>query len=862
MAADNSDPYQPDDFDPKVDDEGGVVLSIEEDDEIDEGPEVEFYDNIIDDLPEDVNVYMLAVSLLEDIKRDKESRKDRDKQYEEAIKRTGLGKEAPGGADFQGASKAVHPMLTEACVDFSSRAIKELFPANGPANSFVPGERPTVERLKKADRKKTYMNWQFLVQMPEFRAELEQLLTQLPLGGSQYMRLIWDGRKRRPVPTFWPVDMVYLPYAASNFYTAERVTIAEQITKQEFDKRVDSGQYKDYSTVEKTDDYGTSQLPEETKSQQATDKIEGKAAGDEYNADGLRMIYEVTGEMELEDDYGLAPYRIAIDDSTSQIVSINRNWMEEDEKTKENMFWMVEFPFVPWRGAYSIGLGQMIGSLSGAATGALRALLDSAQINNFPALLRLKGANMSGSSEQLNATSITEIEGGIGGDDIRKLMMPIPYNPPSAVLMSLLEYTVNAGKGVVRTTFDDLAQQKADQPVGTTLALIEEGMRVMSAIHLRLFHAMGQVLKILHRINMMYLEDDEVKDDIGDFIAYSKDFQLPMDVVPVADPEIFSDLQRLGQMQIIEQRAQAMPDIYNLRKVEERILERTKIPNYEELLIPIDEPQEQNAVNENVAMTLGRGVAAFPEQEHLAHLQVHLQYLESPMFGQNPLIAPTFIPMVLEHIKEHMALWYVSTTVDVLQQELKKDDDEMEQIFAESDDDTKNEMSRTLATISGELMPEAENVFKMIPGVIAKAQELMQQFAPQPQQLPVDPNKQADTKAKSETEAAKLQQKEASEQRDIQAKQELEFAKLSAEEQQQVIENASKQQLQASEYVARLKELQLKEISEDDRQIVDVSSRESINRDDNLTALSIAAAEIESGEKVAVSTGAGTNPNP
>ena len=775
-------------------------------------------------------------------------------------------------------------MLTEACIDFAARAIKELMPPNGPVKTYIPDDDPEVERLDKAERKKDYMNWQFLIQMPDFRSELEQLLTQLPLGGSQYLRLVWDAKNKRPCPIFVPIDDVYLPYAATNFYTAERVTYCEYITKFEFEQRRDSGMY------EFEGEDIVSMPIDQTKSAQATDKIEGKDPSYAYNEDGLRAEFEVSTHCDLEEEaHGTAPYRITIDGAARKIVAINRNWEQEHDDVKETLFWMVEFPFVPWRGAYSIGLGQMMGSLAGGATGALRALLDSAHINNIPTLLRLKGSNFSGQSKELNVAEVTEIEGGIASDDIRKLLMPVPFNPPSPVLFQLLGFLVDAGRGLVQTTFEKLADQNPNMPVGTTLALIEEGMKVMSAIHLRMYASMNYVLRLLHRIDRMYLEDDEVKNDIGEVLAQRDDFQLPLDVVPVADPEIFSDVQRLAQLQVVADRAAQMPEIYNLRKVEERILERTKIPNAEELLMPLEEPQEMNAVNENASMSLQRPVSAFPQQDHLAHLQVHLDYLTSPMLGQLPIIAPAFMPMCLDHVKEHIALWYVNQNYDLLMEATGKSEEQIKQMLQFDDPETRSELDKTLAAASQKVIPLAGKVLAAIPQVIGQAMEAMQQFAPQQPQIPTDPNamaaieqkegsdmrKDATTKevaqlrivGQQEERAAKTQdraldvaadqQKRAEE---VQQEKELKFMDLSWQERELAVEHAHDQASQAVEYAARLKELQLEEVAEDQRTAAELASRETINREDNKTALTIAAAEIESGEKVAVETGTGSNP--
>lgn len=839
-------------------DDGGAIVRMDDDEGVERT--YEFYDNIVESFSEE-ELTKLGTNLHEAIERDKESRKKRDKEYAEAIKRTGLGHEAPGGAEFTGASRAVHPMLMESSVDYSSRAIKELMPPDGPVKSYIPGERVSPDRLEKADRIKTYMNWQFLKQMKEFRPELEQLLPQLALSGSQYMRLTpdWSKRKTRPVPTYVPQDQISIPYSASNFYNAERQSYHEPITKMEFESRVRDGMYRDIMPLV------NAQMPEETAAQKATDKVEGKSDNDFYNEDGVRIVHEVScwhnfddvqhPDVEARTD-GNAPYLVSLDDATKKVVSVVRNW-EEDDEYQERMQWIVEFGFIPWRGAYSIGLGQMIGSLSGAATGALRALLDSALVNNIPTAIRLKGSNFMGQTKtEIQATQIAEIDGGIAGDDIRKLLMPLPFNPPSPVLFQLLGFCVDAGKGVVRTTFEHDPKSNPNMPVGTTLAMIEEGMQVMSAIHLRSYHSMTMIIDILHRINKMYATDEEMKDETGEMLAYRADFQGPMDIVPTADPQIFSDVQRLAQLQIVADRAAAMPDLYNKRVVEKRLLERTKIPNPDELLIPEDKPENSNAVNENASMSLGRPSAAFPEQDHLAHLQSHLDYLLSPMFGQNPIIAPTLMPAMMDHIKEHLVLWYVNANYELVMQAAEVDEAGMKEIMEDEDPEAKHELTKTLAQASPMVMERAGEVLGQIPEIISQTLQAMQQFAPQPPALPIDPNAQAETQRRKEDDAQKAELKRI----ELGDKKEIEFTKLSLKEREAAVETATKEAEDATARAARLQELLLTETAEDERTAARLSSDERRNTQDNLTALKIAAAELEAGNDTNLSTGTGINP--
>jgi hypothetical protein len=351
------------------------------------------------------------------------------------------------------------------------------------------------------------MNWQLTTQMIEFRSELEQLTTQVPLGGAQYMKMYWDEQKNRPVGMFIPIDDVYLPYSATSFYSSERKTHVQYLTKLEFEKRIGTGMYRDVNL-------SAPQEPTQTAAARANDKIEGKSQTS-YNEDGLRTVFEISCSLDFEDNFGIAPYLVTIDQTTRELLSVYRNWDPEDQQQQE-LIHIIEFPFVPWRGAYPIGLPHMIGSLSAAATGALRALLDSAHINNFPGMLKLKGGSRGGQTDRIEPTQVTEIEGGVGVDDVRKLAMPVPFNPPNAVLFQLLGYVGDTARGVVRTTFEDMNQASPNQPVGTTLALIEQGMTVFSAIHARLHSSMQMTLKVLHRLNAQHIDDQYVIDVTGE----------------------------------------------------------------------------------------------------------------------------------------------------------------------------------------------------------------------------------------------------------------------------------------------------------------------------------------------------------
>jgi hypothetical protein len=809
-----------------TEDGGAIVRFGEEEDE--EEVELEFYANLAETLPEG-DMDALAQEFLGLIAKDKEARKKRDEQYEEGIRRTGLGDDAPGGAQFQGASRVVHPMLTEVCVDFSARAIKELFPAEGPVKDHIVGDI-TAQKVAKAERKSQYMNWQLTQQMPEFRAELEQLLTQVPLGGAQYLKLSWDSGKRRPVPLFIGIDDIYLPYAATNFYSSERKTHVQYVTEIEYLQRVRSGMYRDVDLAPTTAD------PDVSKAEKANNKIEGRDDG-AYDTDGLRTIFEIYAITDIEEKYGLAPYIISVDKTTGKVLSIYRNWQEQDE-TLEEMQWIIEFPFVPWRGAYPIGIPQMIGGISAAATGALRALLDSAHIANFPGMLKLKGGREGGQSERIDPTEVKEIEGGAFSDDIRKIAMPLPFNQPSETLFRLLGFLVEAGKGVVRTTMENISDTNTNMPVGTQLARIEQGMMVFSAIHARLHDAMGRTLKVLHRLNSMYLEDEEVKEELGELVVRRSDFEGPMDVIPVSDPNIFSEAQRYAQVQAIAQRAIALPQIYDLRKVEERILHQLKIPNAKDLLLPAPKPKEMNAVNENIAATLGRPISAFPEQDHLAHIQVHLDYLTSPVLGSSVLMSGTYVPVILNHLKEHIALWYANHVFEVASNAAGRDISEIQKF---NSTEVKQSFDQMLAAASQRVVPDATRAFGAIPQIVQQAMQVMQQMQGMGPQDPRVAALMAETQRKAAADQGNLQIK--------QAELQLEAQKTQVGSQEQ----AAKMQQAAQREV-------LKQDRLDQRQAAELQVKMVTNREDNETAKQIAAAEVLTGENVSVSTGTGINP--
>ena len=634
-------------------DDGSVVVNYRPKDGPQQNPE--FYSNLAETFDEGL-LDALAVEYMEYIEVDREARKERDKQYEEGLRRTGLGKDAPGGATFEGASKVVHPIMAEACVDFAASSARELLPPDGIVKTEIKGEADR-QRVDTADRKSEFLNWQLTEQVEEYRDEMEQMLTQLPLGGSQYLKWRWDTEQKRPTCEWIPIDNILLPYATTNFYTSPRFTEQQDIMEDAFQQRIDQGLYRDIGNIITPAELTTDR---QTQSEKANDKIEGKQAPSK-NIDGMRRVYEITCFLRLEEDPETngrrAPYILTIDEDTDRVLSLYRNWEYGDEKLSK-LDWVVEFKFIPWRGAYAIGLPHLIGGLSAALTGALRALLDSAHINNSQTMLKLKGGRISGQSDRIEPTQVLEIEGAPGVDDVRKLAMPLPFNQPSSVLYNLLGWLTDAAKGVVTTAEEKIGDANANTPVGTTQALIEQGAKVFSSIHARLHRSQAKSLKVLSRINHWYLE--EMDNQSGTEIEV-RDFAYNNDIRPVSDPNIFSETQRLAQAQAVLQMANSAPQLYDLRAAHRRVLKQLKVPAISEILPDPDGIKESNPALENVAMSMGRPAAAYPDQDHLAHIRVHLAYAKDPNYGGSPLIGPTFAPHALEHIKQHLTLHYLQS---------------------------------------------------------------------------------------------------------------------------------------------------------------------------------------------------------
>lgn len=578
---------------------------------------------------------------------DKEARKERDKQYEEGIQRTGLGKDAPGGGEFEGASKAVHPVLAEACVDYSASTIKEVFPPDGPVKThFLSNAETNTQMIEAAEAKRDFYNWQLTRQIPEYRCEMEVLFTQQPLGGSQFLKIWYDRDKRRPACCFIPIDKVILPYSASSFYASPRIAIEDNLTRFEFERRVRAGTYIDI-------DSSYYSFPDKTASEIASEKIEGKTEPG-MNKDGSRATYEVYVDYDVEDE-GPRPYIITIDEQSRMPVAIYRNWEPEDPLF-QRCDWLIDFPFIPWRGAYGIGLPHLIGGLSAAATGALRALLDSAHIQNFPGAMKLKGNRSTGQNVPVSPTEIVEIDAPANVDDIRKVVMASPFPGPSPVLFQLLGFVVEAAKGVVSTAEEKISDASNQMPVGTTMALIEQGSKVFSTIHARQHRAQEKVLEVLDRINRQNFDPEVQVKAFGRVIAPLELFQSTNNICPVSDPNIFSESQRFAQIQGVQQLAGTMPELpWNKLAIAQRTLRLMHVDNVNEILPAPPKPVSADPDGEISAAMAGQQLQALPQMDHLWHIQEQVAFLLDPVFGAaNPVLMNPGFAVLFADTLQHL----------------------------------------------------------------------------------------------------------------------------------------------------------------------------------------------------------------
>ena len=592
----------------------------------------------------------LSSELGHSIDEDKSSRED----WEEAIAK-GLGllgiNYQERNQPFLGASGVTHPLLSEAVTQFQAQAYKEMLPPGGPVKTQILGIQ-TREVEDQAQRVKDFMNYQITEVMEEFDQDTDQMLFYLPITGSTFKKVYFDPTRQRAVSKFVPAEDLIVPYAASDLRTAERYTHVVRMSENEIRKLQVGGIYRDVDLSPSEDDES------DTTIKSKTDEIQGLRPG---YSDELYTIYEVHVDLDLEGFEDLdamgeptgirLPYIVTMDADSGQILSLVRNYREQDPLRRKRDFF-VHYKFLPGFGFYGFGLLHMIGGLSRAATSILRQLIDAGTLSNLPGGFKARGVRIRNDDEPVNPGEFRDLD--VPGGDIRNALMPLPYKEPSGTLAQLLGVVVDSGRRFAQVADTKVADVNSQAPVGTTVALIEQGSKVISSIHKRLHYAQKAEFRMLAEIfaNNPMPYPYQVGPNINPQIM-AQDFDGRVDILPVSDPSIFSMAQRLSLAQTQLQLAQAAPQMHNLYEAYRRMYDALDVKNIDAILPAPQPPQPMDPASENSAALKGAPSQAFPQQDHRAHIRVHAAMIQSPAIQANP---QAFL-LLQSHIQDHVALF-------------------------------------------------------------------------------------------------------------------------------------------------------------------------------------------------------------
>jgi len=626
-----------------IEPDGGATVEIDtkEDD-------VDFYDNLVEVIDKG-ELSSISLELLDMFEADKSSREQWEQMYAKGLDLLGL-KVEERTKPFRGAAGAVHPMLTEAIVQFQSQAFKELMPAGGPVRTQILGKE-TLDKAQQAARVQDFMNYQITTVMEEFTPEMDQALFYLGYGGSVFKKVYYDGQLGRMVSKLVLADDLYIPYTGSSVMSqCSRITHRIAMDANEFKKRVVAGEYSDIEVVEENQDTNPSQI------QTNTDKIIGIQATGEAEEVFLLEFHvnlDLLGFEDTDEDGNTTgiklPYVVTIDETSGQIVGVRRNWEKEDE-LKRRIEYFVHYVLIEGLGAYGLGFVHLIGGLSKTATASLRQLLDAGTLSNLPAGFKARGARIADDDTPIQPGEWRDIDAG--GAELSASLMPLPYKEPSQTLFALLGFVVEAGKRLASIADMQVGDANQMAQVGTTLALLERGSMVMSAIHKRLHYAQGVEFRMLAKGFGEYLPDEYPYDVPGASRKIKrKDFNNMVAVLPVADPNIFSTAQRITLAQTQLQLAQTAPQMHNMYEAYYRVYAALNVRDIDGILKPQTTQMPVDPATENSKVLNGMELKAFAGQQHDAHIAAHLIMGLSPMVGANPLVAQILQQHILEHIR-------------------------------------------------------------------------------------------------------------------------------------------------------------------------------------------------------------------
>lgn len=625
--------------------EGAIVQAIQEQ----MMTQVQEYDhnaNLAETLDDSI-LGELSSELREQYETDQESRSEWEEGYTKGLDLLGVQYEERT-QPFQGASGVTHPIIAESVTQFQAQAYKELLPAGGPVRTNVLGVQDS-EKEAQAVRVKDFMNYMLMEVMEEFDPDTDQMLFYLPLSGSTFKKVYFDEAKQRPVSKFIPAEDLVVSYAASDLATASRITHVLRMDENEIRKLQVAGFYRD---IDISADYEADSDPVKSKVNEL-DGVEKSATDDLYTVLEMHVNLDIEGFEDVDqmgEPTGIKlPYIVTLDQGSGEVLAIRRNY-EENDALKQKVSYFVHYKFLPGLGFYGFGLIHMIGGLGKAATSILRQLIDAGTLANLPSGFKARGIRVRNDDEPIAPGEFRDIDAP--GGDIRNSIIPLPYKEPSGTLAQLLGVLIESGRRFVSIADQQTGSPGSQQqPVGTTVALLERGMKVMSAIHKRLHYAQKTEFRILARL---------IRDNMPPSYPYAtgvdagikqSDFDDRVDILPVSDPNIFSMAQRITLAQTQLQLAQSNPQLHNLQAAYKRMYQALEVQNIDEILPPAPEPQPTDPSIENARALAGQLLTAFPEQDHDAHIATHVALMVTPLVQASPSV----FGMLVSHCMEHIA---------------------------------------------------------------------------------------------------------------------------------------------------------------------------------------------------------------
>jgi hypothetical protein len=624
--------------------DGGVEINFEPG-AFNQAQSENHYDNLAELLPEEI-LMPLGSELFSNYSDYKSSRQDWEQAYIKGLDLLGF-KYEQKSEPFQGASGATHPVLAEAVTQFQALAYKELLPAQGPVRTQTVGA-PSPEKSSQAERVKEFMNYQLMDQMPEYETEFDQMLFYLPLSGSAFKKVYYDELLGRAVSKFVPADDLIVPYAATSLDDAESIIHRIKTSGNDLRKQQVAGFYRD---IDLTAGYNN-----ETDLDKKEHELEGmKQSGKQEDVFTLLECH-VNLDIEGFEDRGpdgeitgiKLPYIVTIEENSRQILSIRRNY-EIGDALRKKISYFVHFKFLPGLGFYGFGLIHMIGGLSRTATSALRSLLDAGTLSNLPAGFKQRGIRIRDDAQSIQPGEFRDVDAP--GGNIRDAFMTLPFKEPSATLLQLMGVVVQAGQRFASIADMQVGEGNQQAAVGTTVALLERGSRTMSAIHKRLYVSLKNEFKLLARVFKLYLPQEYPYDVVGgQRVIKQADFDDKVDILPVADPNIFSQTQRISLAQTELQLAQSNPQIHNLYAAYRNMYEALGVKNIDLILKKPQPPMPKDPSLEHIDSLSGIPFQAFKGQDHRAHITAHVNFMATNIAKNNPVINASLQKNIFEHI--------------------------------------------------------------------------------------------------------------------------------------------------------------------------------------------------------------------